>query len=113
MSSAAPVASALVASDRKFFFALLGAATLIPYLLFPVASHWLPANRGLQDLLLVCLFFGAGGHVMASFFFYDDPRVRGFMREGRAARYAIVPLVLVVASGLLLRWATTSSAPGA
>jgi len=101
MSAAAPAASAAAVSDRGLFFALLGAATLLPYLLFPLATHALPEARGLDELVLVCLFFGAGGHVMASFFFYDDPSVRAFMREGRSARYLSVPILLVVATSLL------------
>jgi hypothetical protein len=101
VSAAAPAAGAAVASDRGRFFAWLMLATLAPYALFPLASHVLPAQPGLHDLVLVCLFFCAGGHVMASFFFYDDPRVREFMREGRSARYVFVPIALVAATGLL------------
>lgn len=97
----APAAKQVAARDLQLFFRLLVAATLVPYLLFPLAYQVFPAQRGIEALALVCLFFGAGAHVMASFFFYSDTQVRGFMREGRAPRYLLVPAALVVVATLL------------
>jgi hypothetical protein len=96
MTSAAAAADA-GARSRGLFFALLVAATDAPYLLFPLAAL-APERPGLRQLPAILLFFGAGAHVVASFFFYTDARVRAFMNDGREARYLFVPIALVLLS---------------
>ncbi|HMJ14509.1 MAG TPA: hypothetical protein VK524_24020 [Polyangiaceae bacterium] len=93
--------SAAARAHRLRFYACLIAVTVLPYLLFPLTKRVFPENASLNALVSVLLFLGAGGHVAASFFFYSDPEMRAFMREGRYLRYLIVPALLLVLSTLL------------
>jgi hypothetical protein len=86
-------------SNRGLFYALLIAATLLPYLLFPICLYLLPRSPASMPALQTFLFLGAGGHVAASFFFYEDPEVRSFMRDGRWVRYTAAPIILLIAAG--------------
>jgi hypothetical protein len=100
------VAQTLRASDRKVadrttFFILLIAATATPYLVFPICTQTLQGTDAAMGILQACLFLGAGGHVAASFFFYDDHAMRTFMLPTRASRYILVPLAIMGAAGIV------------
>jgi len=86
--------------ERQLFFVLLLTATAIPYVLFPLLIHVLPRAAATDGIVHGWLFLGAGCHVAASFFFYDDRDVTGFMRDGRSARFLFVPIALVALSGI-------------
>jgi hypothetical protein len=95
------------------FFCLLIAATAIPFALLPTASHLVPRNASVEDLTALTIFLGSGGHVAASFFFYGDPRVRGFMlgRE-RRARFVAAPLFVILLAAVFMMYSAPPFAPG-
>jgi hypothetical protein len=102
VTSGAQVASAQESlfRERRLFFGLLVAVTLVPYLLFPFQAR-LPADAaGLQWLVATVLFLGAAGHVAAGFYYYSDANVRRFMFDSSPPRYVILPLGLVVVTGI-------------
>jgi hypothetical protein len=102
-TAAATTTAALpVERDRVRFFSLLIAVTVLPYVLFPLATHVVPDEPNVQALMLVLLFLGSAGHVAASFFFYGDEQVRGFMFDGQRARYLVVPTLVALLMTLLL-----------
>jgi hypothetical protein len=86
--------------DRGPFYALLLAATLLPYALLLGTAGIVQGSPAFDGFAQVALFLGAAGHVGASFFFYADADVRGFMRD-QPLRYWFAPLAIVVAMGLL------------
>jgi hypothetical protein len=87
-------------SNRGVFFAALMAATLLPYWLFPLHARLFSTSPASVALVGVVLFLGAAGHVAASFFFYTDAQVRGFIGDGRWPRYVAVPIALVALAGV-------------
>ncbi len=91
-------ATPLVERDRLRFFSLLIAVTLLPYILFPLATHVVPDHPNVHLLMLTVLFLGSAGHIGSSFFFYGDQQVRAFMFPGQWARYLVVP---ALASGVM------------
>jgi hypothetical protein len=98
--SAMPPHPADVRGTRSFF-ALLAAATALPYLLFPLCLRVVPDVVGSGAAVQACLFLGAGGHVAASFFFYDRTSMRSFMVGERPLRFVAAPLlVLAVAASI-------------
>ena len=86
-------------AGRRFLWAL-ALATAIPYFGLPVLQS-MPLSAPRQDLVRdLFIFFGAGGHVSASFFFYLDPRMRALL-SAHPWRYFVVPGLLLAGTPLL------------
>ena len=84
----------------RFFAALLG-VTAIPLLAYSLSEFLLPGNVTAGRASLAVTFLGSTGHVAASFFFYGDARVRGYMLDGNRGRFLIAPLLVIASTSLL------------
>ena len=96
------VASGLSPAGQKpeVFFYWLIPATLIPFALFPLFAYLWPDRGAIHQSRELLLFIGSQAHVAASFFFYSDTAMLGFMSKHKL-RFALAPLVLVLGTAIL------------
>ena len=70
-----------------WFFPLLLAVSLVPYLWIPLSWDWFPEEGGRPLATVALLFVASQAHVGASFFFYTDSEMRHFMLHERPRRF--------------------------
>lgn len=104
-------AALLGATDARMsaprFFGLLLLVSAVPLALLPVSANLLPGVPTLDHTTSVLLLLGSQGHVAASFFFYTEPRARGFMLgKDQRARFVFAPLVAVLGTAAVLYFAS-------
>jgi len=81
--------------ERNRFFALLTVATLMPCAFFILRAPQVESLWGTAEITAIVLFFGANGHVGASFFFYLEPGIRRFMIDEGRGRFLLLPPILI------------------
>jgi hypothetical protein len=109
--SVVSIASPDEARKRWFILALL-ASTWAPlgfFIAYGLISIGEPvtASSGIAGLRIVLLFLGTA-HVPATLFFYTDKEFSSIVR-GKPARYIYFPIVLTVATGLLVAFSNTTT----
>jgi hypothetical protein len=97
-----PVAAPAPARPRSgaMFLVALAVATAVPWLLLPWIDRGATPGGMSDQAKTLLVFLGSGAHVAASFAFYTDPAIWPHMRQHRW-RYLIVPVAIVIGSGLL------------
>lgn len=84
-----------------WFFPLLLAVSLIPYVWIPLSWDWFPELGGRPMATVALLFVASQAHVGASFFFYTDSEMRNFMLRERPWRFIGGVLGIIVAYPLV------------
>jgi hypothetical protein len=92
------MASAPAAPDR--FFSALLFVTAVPLCAYGLSEALWTESGGAQRASLWVTFLGSSGHVAASFFFYTDSRVRGYMLANARGRFVWAPLSVIAAASL-------------
>ena len=101
-----PSASAQEAQKRWFILALL-ITTWLPLLFFIALSQLTTIGPGVGSLRSILLFLSTA-HVPATLFFYTDKEFAGIVRS-KPARYIYFPLLLTIATGLLVAFANITT----
>jgi len=89
---------------RRWFLVSLLLATWVPIAFFILIAPSLGQTGGLANLKAVFLFLGTA-HVPATLFFYADKDFSSIRRSHRV-RYILIPIVLIVATGLVFAFAS-------
>ena len=92
-----------VALRRRFLLALL-ISTWVPLVFFTLIAPSAGQSNSLSAIRTVFLFLGTA-HVPATLLFYTDPEFSA-IRKSHPLRYIYVPLLLIVATGLLFAFAS-------
>lgn len=89
----------LVGPDPSFrtFVSLIALATLIPFVLMPIAQRWNAQAQSVLGIAGLLVFLGGPAHVSSTAYLYADREARDFFRSHRL-RYFVVPAILVVGS---------------
>lgn len=88
---------------RWFLFSLL-LGTWVPIVFFILLAPSIGPSGGLASLKAVFLFLGTA-HVPATLFFYADKDFAS-IRKSHPVRYIVVPVLLIVATGLVFAFAS-------
>ena len=89
---------------RRWFLVSLLLATWVPIAFFILIAPSLGQTGGLANLKAVFLFLGTA-HVPATLFFYADKDFSSIRRSHRV-RYILIPIVLIVVTGLVFAFAS-------
>lgn len=89
---------------RRWFLVSLLVSTWVPIAFFILIAPSLGQTGGLANLKAVFLFLGTA-HVPATLFFYADKDFSS-IRKSHRVRYILVPIVLIVATGLVFAFAS-------
>jgi len=98
-----------VRRQQARFFALLSAATLLPYAFFLTRAPAIESRWGMAELSTLVLFLGANAHVGSSFLFYAEGPMRRFMLDEGRTRFLVLPPLLVAAGALLFAAGSTTA----
>jgi hypothetical protein len=89
---------------RRWFLISLLLSTWVPIAFFILIAPSLGQSGGLANLKAVFLFLGTA-HVPATLFFYADKDFSS-IRKSHRVRYILVPILLIVATGLVFAFAS-------
>lgn len=101
-----PVASNEAAHKRWFILALL-ISTWVPLAFFITIGQVTTIGSGVGGIRSILLFLSTA-HVPATLFFYTDKEFAAIVRS-KPARYIYFPVVLTVATGLLVAFSDTTT----
>ncbi|HEV7396359.1 MAG TPA: hypothetical protein VGN86_07590 [Pyrinomonadaceae bacterium] len=99
-------ASQVSAQKRRFILALL-VSTWVPLAFFITLGQFSVIGPGIGGIRSVLLFLSTA-HVPATLFFYTDKEFAAIVRSNRA-RYIYFPLLLTVATGLLVAFSNPTT----
>ena len=91
---------------RRFILALL-ISTWAPLAFFIALGQFTTFGTGIGGIRSVLLFLSTA-HVPATLFFYTDKEFAGIVRS-KPARYIFFPIILTIATGLLLAFSSTTA----
>jgi hypothetical protein len=91
------------------FFGLLILVSAVPFVFLPISAELFPGVATLEGGTSVLLLLGSQAHVAASFFFYAEPRSRGFMLRQQPARFVWVPIAIVLFSAAFFYLASSAA----
>src|SRR3569833_4408114 len=87
------------AAAWHLFLVLVGGATILPFVLAPLAAGPVPQTDSAFLVFATIGFVGANGHVAATGWFLSDARMRSHFRA-RPLRYIVVPGLLIATSAV-------------
>jgi hypothetical protein len=82
------------ASTWHLFLLLIAFASLVPFVIAPLASHVIPKDSSALYAYMVIGFLGANFHVAATGWFYTDREMRSYFRT-KPLRYVVIPCSLI------------------
>jgi len=97
------LASRKHAATWQLFLALLGAVTVLPFVLVPVVAHAVPEGHPALYAYGVILFLSTNFHVASTGWFITDPEMRGHLKA-HPVRYIAAPVAVVAASVAGFQW---------
>src|SRR5215475_7424910 len=87
------------AAAWQLFLVLVAGATLLPFVLAPLAAGLVSRTDSAFLVFSTIAFVGANGHVAATGWFLTDTQMRSHFRV-RPLRYIVVPCFLIAASAI-------------